>query len=80
VDQIEIFHRTGHVTGRSNERGLPFETMEEVVRYHDTKSQQYRGDYGGFVYRFTKMIDSKRVSVVAEIKKSECWLITGFIA
>ena len=40
--------------------------MEEVVRFHDTKKQPYRGDHGGFVYRFMKSIAGKRVTVIAK--------------
>lgn len=52
--------------------------MKSVIHYHDHKEQQYRGNHGGFVYRFEKTVDSKRLVVVAEIWKSEAWILTGF--
>jgi hypothetical protein len=52
--------------------------MKDVVKYHSHKRQQYRGRHGGHVYKFTKTVDGKTVAVVAEVKKSECWLVTAF--
>jgi hypothetical protein len=52
--------------------------MKDVVKYATTKKQQYRGNNGGFVYKFTKTVDGNTVSVVAELKKGECWLISAF--
>jgi hypothetical protein len=33
---------------------------------------------GGFVYKFEKMVDGRKIFAVGEIKKSECWLISGW--
>jgi hypothetical protein len=52
--------------------------MKEVVKYHENKKQQYRGNHGGLVYKFTKTVDGKTVAVIAEVKKSECWLVSAF--
>ncbi len=52
--------------------------MKDVVKYHDTRKQQYRGEHGGFVYRFSKSTDDMTLVVVAEVKKGECWLISAF--
>ena len=52
--------------------------MKDVVNYHDKKTQQYRGNHGGFVYRFEKMVDGKKLIIVAEVKKSEAWLVSCF--
>lgn len=54
--------------------------MQDVVKYPDKKNQQIRGSNGGFVYKFSKTIDGKTLVVIAEVKKSECWLISGFYA
>ena len=52
--------------------------MKAVVNYPEGKRQQYRGLNGGFVCKFSKTVDSKTLVVIAEVKKSECWLISAF--
>ena len=52
--------------------------MKDVVNYPDKMIQQYSGNHGGFVYRFSKTVGQKTLVVVAEVKKSEAWLMTGF--
>ena len=52
--------------------------MKAVVRYHDKRLQQYRGEHGGFVYRFSEIAGENTLVVVAEIKNHECWLISAF--
>jgi hypothetical protein len=54
------------------------QTMKDVVNYHEKKQQQYRGRHGGMVYLFSKTIEGGTVSVVAEVKKTEAWLVSGF--
>jgi hypothetical protein len=78
LNPIKKFHDTTHAKERSRERGLPLEAMKHIVNYHDSKRQQYRGDHGGFVYKFVKLVNGKKLAVVAEVKKDECWLISEF--
>jgi len=52
--------------------------MEDVVNYHDKKIQQYKGNHGGFVYRFEKTVNGRKLAVIAEVKKTEAWLISCF--
>ena len=78
VELVRTFHDSTHARQRSRERNISLEAMKEVVKYHETKTQQYRGEHGGFVYKFKKAFDGKTLAVVAEIKKSECWLVSGF--
>ena len=52
--------------------------MKDVVNYSETRRQQYKGNHGGFVYRFEKTVSGKRLVVVAEVKGSEAWLMTGW--
>jgi hypothetical protein len=52
--------------------------MKEVVNSPHSRTQQYLGNHSGFVYRFSKTIAGRRVAVIAEIKKDECWLISAF--
>ncbi len=52
--------------------------MMDVVKNHQSKTQQYRGNHGGIVFKFIRSADGKNLAVVAEVKKSECWLISSF--
>lgn len=67
-----------HSRLRVSQRQLFLDDMRNVVQYHDRRRQQYRGEHGGFVYRFEKTVDSDRLIVIAEVKKSECWLVSGW--
>ncbi len=78
MEPIKTFHDSTHARQRSRERSIPLEAMKDVVRYPRSKTQQYRGAHGGFVYKFKKTVGGETLAVVAEIKKSECWLISGF--
>lgn len=75
---IKKFHYTLHATQRSRERALSFELLRNVVLYNETRQMQYRGVHGGVVWRFTKTVQGRNVIVVAEIKKAECWIISGY--
>jgi hypothetical protein len=70
VEPITTFHDSTHAKQRSRERNISLEAMKDVVKYHQSKTQQYRGDHGGFVYKFKKTADGKTLAVVAEVKKA----------
>ena len=53
---------------RIAERGLSIEAMKDVVKYPQQKHQQYRGEHGGIVFRFSKQRGQANMTVVAEIK------------
>ena len=74
------FHTTKHEALRVSERGLSVENMKNVVRYPDTQQSLRPGIHGGTVKKFRKTVDAKTLVVVAEIKGTECWLLTGFFA
>ena len=78
MEQIKTFHDSTHARQRRRERSIPLEAMKDVVKYHQSKTQQYRGDHGGFVYKFKKTAGGKTLAVVAEVKNGECWLMSGF--
>lgn len=75
---IKKFHDSIHARLRSGQREIPLQAMKDVVNYPDAKRQQYRGEHGGFVYKFTKVVDGDTLAVIAEVKKDECWLISAF--
>jgi hypothetical protein len=60
------------------ERGFSLEQLKSVVNYPDKKSRQYKGANGGIVYRFEKGMDDQTVVAVAEVKNTECWLMSGW--
>lgn len=53
--------------------------MQAVVDCHERKLQHRRGEHGGFVYEFIRRVGETKFTVIAEIKLTECWLITGWI-
>ena len=77
---IKDFHVTAHVLLRIAERGLSLEQLKVVVNYPERKRQRYKGDNGGFVYKFEKEIDGEVIVATAEVKTSDCWLISGWKA
>ena len=75
---VKKFYDTRHAKERSEERSISIEVMKNIVKYHESRKQQYRGEHGGFVCKFEKSVDGKRIIVVAEIKKDTCWLVSAF--
>jgi hypothetical protein len=75
---IQTFHDSAHAANRRIERSVSIQAMKDVVNYHDTKRKQYPGRNGGTVYRFSKTVDNKTLIVVAEVKKTEAWLVSCF--
>jgi hypothetical protein len=78
LQRIETFHDSAHAGVRRKERGATEQEMKDVINYHEKKVQQYKGNHGGFVYRFEKTVDGKTLIVVAEVKKAEAWLVSCF--
>jgi hypothetical protein len=73
-----VFHDTTHAGTRRQERQLSVELMKDTICQHERRIQHRRGEHGGFVYEFRRRVAGKTLVVVAEIKKHECWLITGY--
>jgi hypothetical protein len=78
VERIKTFYDTRHAGNRRNERGVSLQSMRDVVNYPDAKRQQYQGEHGGFVYKFSKRVGTGTRVVIAEVKKHECWLISAW--
>ncbi len=79
MQRIQKFHHTAHASRRASERHLTPEMLESVVNQHDRKTQQYHGQHGGFVYRFTRKTDDLDLVVVPEVKGGQAWILTGFV-
>lgn len=75
---INKFHTSFHAINRSEDRDIEIEVMKQIVKYSDTHKQQYKGNHGGFVYKFVKTVDCEQIAVIAEVYKGECWLISAF--
>jgi hypothetical protein len=78
VDTIKEFHDTAHAASRRAERGIPVQAVKDVVKYHHEKRLQYKGKNGGIVWRFSRTSGGKTLVVIAEVKKTEAWLISCF--
>ncbi|MGI8605227.1 MAG: DUF4258 domain-containing protein [Verrucomicrobiales bacterium] len=72
------FHFTSHARRRSGERDITQALFIEVVTNHEKRKQQYRGTRGGFVYLFSKKIDERELHIAAEVRKDDCFFVTGF--
>jgi hypothetical protein len=75
---ITNFNCSTHAKRRIEERGLSLDEMKNVLKYPDSKRWQYRGEHGGVVFRFAKAAGGRKLTVVAEVKKSDCWILTGY--
>jgi hypothetical protein len=73
-----VFHDTTHAGKRRAERRLSVAEMQEVVHNPERRVQHRRGEHGGFVYEFARRSGGHTLTVIAEVKQHECWLITGW--
>lgn len=73
-----VFHDTTHADKRRAERGLSVAEMQDVVRNPERRVQHRRGEHGGFVYEFIRASGGHTLTVIAEVKQNQCWLITGW--
>jgi hypothetical protein len=78
LERIVKFHVTPHAARRIAERNLSLHQMQDVVKYPDTKTPRYRGEHGGMVSVFSKTVNGVTLTVVGEVKRQQCWLITGY--
>ena len=78
MEKIVKFNVTAHAYRRIAERGLSVDALKDVIKYHQLKQDQYKGEHGGIVSRFTKIVNSRKLTAVAEVRKGECWIVSGF--
>lgn len=77
--RVSKFFVTRHAHQRLIERGLSLERAKDVIKYAQFTAKQYDGGrHGGTVYRFSKMVAGNKLTVVAEVKGQECWIITSY--
>jgi hypothetical protein len=75
---VKTFYVTEHFKQRQAERELSADAAKNVVKYSQGRVKQCAGHHGGHNYKFHKTVDGKTLVVVAELKGSECWLISGY--
>jgi len=76
--KITVFHDTRHSFHRGHQRQIKLTEMIAVLTAPDSQRQQMRGEHGGFVYLFTRRLGGRQICVVAEVKKTECWIVTAY--
>lgn len=67
-----------HAKARALQRGIDPSEIEEAVQFSDNRKQGVRGPHKGFQYECRKEIGERTLIVIAEIFKSDCWIITGY--
>ncbi len=60
------------------ERGLSEQAIKDAVKYAAVFVRQKKGENGGWVYRCEHKIEGRILVVAAEIRNTECWLLTAF--
>jgi hypothetical protein len=76
--RIDKFHFTTHCSLRAVQRGLSHDEIRDVINYHERRAQEFRGEHGGFVWKFEKTVKGVKLVVIAEVKKAECWPISSW--
>ncbi|HEY5744048.1 MAG TPA: DUF4258 domain-containing protein [Terrimicrobiaceae bacterium] len=76
------FHETSHLFARAAERGFSVEQAIETVKAPSSvvKNPLNKGNHGGLIRLFFRSYGGKVLVVVAEVRKHECWIITGYWA
>ena len=82
MKNITKWNTTGHSAIRSLGRFDCLELLQKVVLHPHRQRQQGRGEHGGFQYAFERdfSIEAKTetLRVVAELKKSDCYLMSFY--
>jgi hypothetical protein len=74
------FHDTAHVEKRARERGFTVEQATLTIKKPASilKTPPRKGNHGGLIWLFFRLFESRILVVAAEVKKNECWIITGY--
>ncbi len=76
--KIDKFNLTTHAGERFYSRGVSSDDAKNVVIYARQSQFQRMGAHGGQICRFWQRNGDLTLSVVAEIKGSECWILTAW--
>lgn len=72
------FHITRHMAIRMAERKIPLEHAKNTVNYATDETRLQDGPHGGILKHFTKSDGKHKLTVIAEIKRNDCWLATVY--
>ena len=74
------FHDTSHVAKRGRERGFTIDQAILTVEQPEKilKTPPRRGNHGGMIWIFSRPFNRGMLTIVAEVKGNECWIITGY--
>ena len=72
------FHNTHHVLIRQTEREFSLENVKAVICAPHQKTRIGQGMHGGRRWKFKKTVDDRTLVVVAEIRNTDCWLLTAY--
>lgn len=73
------FHCTRHFYQRLEERDLSYQSCQDAINYPDSHEHiPGKPLHKGKIKRFKKTVDGKTLVVIAEIKRTEAWLVTAY--
>lgn len=59
-------------------RHLSLNDVELAVENPDRREYQRRGSHNGMVHKYFKIIGGRTLTVCAETRKDNCWILTAF--
>jgi len=71
-------HISHHIAERLELRGISLEDVKMVIQYGESELAPGKGKHEGRLKKFHKTVESKTLTVIAEIYREEYWLITAY--
>ena len=73
------FHHTAHSQARQRLRSITQEQMEDVVLTGQRKMlTTQRGEHGGILRKHWKIVEDRKLLVIAETKGENCYILTEY--
>lgn len=73
------FHHTVHSRMRQRQRSITQEQVEEVVLTGQRKMlTTQRGEHSGILRKHWKIVDGRKLLVIAETKGDDCYVLTEY--
>jgi hypothetical protein len=69
---------TTHAEQRLIERAITKADCVEAATAYDSRAKLRNGNEGGIVYRLTKTVRKRELTVIAELVKAKCIFVTGY--
>jgi hypothetical protein len=77
--ELQVHHRI-HALERQAERGLSAQMIEDTIHTGQRLLERTPGERGGDVWRFSKVINRRKVVVIGEVLGSRCHVISNWYA